>query len=169
MIFLPEHRIKTAVTVLAHAFIAMCASVVVGVVITALFGAMVGRASPNHGQLYRIALDIPYSPLSWGTGVLCGFLVVRRLPHKSANWVWVAGAVWLVLGIFGSLPPCPGEPKSCSFREQIKNGLYSLFDVTGEGCAVSECLEQLFFTAPMLNAIGYSLGASLASNRRTKR
>lgn len=130
-------------------------------------GALIGRVGPSHWKLFRLTMDVPYSPLFWGSGLLIGFLLNRRTLSRAACWVWVGGAVWLAIGMLDSYSPpgshpwynppwCP--PAGCSFVEQVKDGL---FDLSGDKCGGSECLGEFIFTTPVFASVAYSLGAWL--------
>jgi hypothetical protein len=149
-----------------HVLLAMGVSMLVGALMSVVIGTVLGRVGPEHWVVYRLTTDVPYSPLFWGSGLLLGFLVTKRKSNRSACWVWVAGAIWLGLGMLNAYSPLgshpwynpPWCPRGCSFLQQVWD---DMFDVTGNKCGGSECLGELLFTAPFFCSIAYSVGAFL--------
>ena len=79
-----------------------------------------------------------------GLGFLAGFTLNQRLRSKSAMWVWVLPAVWLIANIpdaFGSL--------------YGPNGWGVLF---GTKCR-PDCVDQALSVCPFYASVAYSLGA----------
>lgn len=79
-----------------------------------------------------------------GLGFLLGFTLNQQLRSKSAMWVWVLPAVWLIAAIpsaFGSL--------------YGPNGWGTLF---GTKCR-PDCLDQLITVCPFYGSVAYSLGS----------
>ena len=79
-----------------------------------------------------------------GLGFLAGFTLNRKLRSKSAMWVWVIPAIWLIANIpdaFGNL--------------YGPNGWGVLF---GTKCR-PDCLDQLLSVCPFYSSVAYSVGA----------
>lgn len=76
-------------------------------------------------------------------GFLLGFTFNRSLHSKSAIWVWVLPAVWLIWAIWDSLDTAWGG-----------QGLAYLF-----GTKCGDCLEQVLTVCPFYGSVAYSLGS----------
>ena len=117
---------KIAVFVL-HALIAMLASVALGGVLSGIVSLMLSPVGPRHWVLFRLTTDGPYSPFFWGTGVLLGFFVNRRMRNASAQWVWVAGICWLSVWIWDAVRTY--DPRWCQDCSVLQNVWRKLFTV----------------------------------------
>jgi hypothetical protein len=139
-----------------HALIAMVLTVLVGLMLAAPIDYVIGEMLGTPPSLLRrIALDVPYSPLSWVSAMVCGFLVNRRTRDVVAQWVWIVGVIWLTLWTAEALRFCGG----CSILDVVQTHFFS---IESSSCSSEECLYQLLATTPMLNSVAYSLGAVLA-------
>lgn len=85
-----------------------------------------------------------------GLGFLAGFTLNRKLRSKSAMWVWVLPAVWLIAAI----PSAFGSPYG-------PNGWGVLF---GTKCG-GDCLDQLLTVCPFYGSVAYSLGSRAGLGR----
>ena len=138
----------TAHSMLAMPFGAVCAihgMVAVGVVLRLI----------NLGPLR--ALDTWYGPFVWWPGLLLGFFVNRRVLQRAACFVWLAGLVWLAVGILSvatSWRPV-GMPWTTYAGDE-------LFPLQQGACTTNECLRVLFCTWPAVNSVAYSIGATFA-------
>jgi hypothetical protein len=146
---------KIAVFVL-HALIAMLASVALGGVLSGIVSLMLSPVGPRHWVLFRLTTDGPYSPFFWGTGVLLGFFVNRRMRNASAQWVWVAGICWLSVWIWDAVRTY--DPRWCQDCSVLQNVWRKLFTVGYNSC-MQDCLGEVYGTTPMVTSIAYSLGA----------
>jgi hypothetical protein len=79
-----------------------------------------------------------------GLGLVAGLLINHELHSKSAMWVWVLPAIWLIVWI-------PDAFKSVYGPEGW--GL-----VFGTKCG-GDCLDQLITVCPFYSSIAYSLGS----------
>jgi hypothetical protein len=99
-------------------------------------------------------LDVPYSPIFWGTGFVLGFLLNRSMRNSSAKWVWLVGVLWLI--VMGASEVRTYDPRwclGCSLRQYVWDSLFSYWNCS------QECLGQALVTAPMLSSVAYSVGA----------
>jgi len=108
------------------------------------------------------------NPFLWGPGLMLGLLVNRFTLKSTACWVWLAGMVWMVAGIFAALYSYhPRFAGICSPLDSITNGFF--FSVPKQPYC-GDATNLGLFTLPALSAIAYSLGAwiTLSLVRRTK-
>jgi hypothetical protein len=110
-----------------------------------------GRVTNPLGR----AMDGPVFPLL----VLAGFVVGRYCYIKIPSRL--AFAVWIVPGIFLFY-------SALSWHKTMSR--YDSVWVTyfGSGCGGSECLYELFLTAPFYSAIAYSLGGLMSAVRSNR-
>lgn len=171
----PTPDVKKGISYAIQVLVAMVGGVLLGGLPSAA-SVLFGRVGPEHWMLFRILIDVPYSPLFCGSALLLGFWINRRRGDHCGQWVWVVGILWLGLGMISSYSPykshpwynpewCP--PAGCSFLQQVYD---NLFDLSGNRCGTSECLGEFLFTTPSFCAFAYSLGAffGLRSTRSTK-
>jgi hypothetical protein len=129
-----------------HTPLALLASVVVSfllswLVVYPLMWVGLGHTLNRAGML---------GPLSWWGGIALGFLINRRTLSRSACWVWIVGLTLLAAFMFWDVT---------TFGRSWRYESSQLFS---SDCHEGSCLLQQFVTAPVLNSIGYSLGAWLA-------
>jgi len=98
----------------------------------------------------------PLLPLVMASGVVCGYLVNRKMDNWSACFIWLMPLAWLVKGISGARDGFSPSWAHESFPAYIWDTFF------GSGCDASECLYELFFTAPFVAAIAYSIAALVA-------
>lgn len=138
----------------------MHVTIAVGVLIPGMmFAAGIGRLLGRTDTFSRLLSDIPYSPLLWGTALLIGFVLNKRLRHHSACWTWLPGLCWLAIGILGTVSG--HDPRWCEGCAVSQDVWRNLFTVNLDYC-LQECLGELFVTTPSLTCIAYSIGAFIA-------
>ena len=140
---------------LFHLFVAVICSMVIGF----FPEAFAGRYYLNTGIE-------AYSPVILVTATTLGYLLNRKLGHSAAQWVWVAGLVWLAFGI-------NDESRfwhNSLYSSRLSFILDNFFGSTTK-CSGTECLCEFLFTTPAAATLGYSLGAvlGLRSHRKTER
>lgn len=101
----------------------------------------------------RLQIDAWYGPVVWGPALVLGFLLRRRLHHREACFVWLAGLAWLAAGLH--------DVKS--FDHTWPRVQMDLFPAKQAACSVTECLYVVFYTMPAMCSVGYSIGAYLES------
>lgn len=114
---------------------------VIGVFVTAIL-----LASILDPLSLKISAAIFSGPLFLGQlllGFLAGVTLNRKLRSKSAIWVWVLPAVWLIAAIPSAFGSSDGP-----------NGWGVLF-----GTKCGDCLEQLLTVCPFYGSVAYSVGA----------
>jgi hypothetical protein len=141
-----------------HVILAMLVSTILGGLLCVLVGALV-----NHGT-ENAMLDAPYSPLLWGSAGVCGFFFSRKLPSKYSSWVWIVGVAWLLLGIVSDLQWY--DPRWCRGCSKLMWVWYNYFSYRD---SMQEGLGLLLVTGPMLNSVGYSIGAYISSVAQQKK
>jgi hypothetical protein len=109
---------------------------------------------------YWLATEVPYFPVQIIWGFWLGWLLQRRLQHRSMLWVWVLPFLSLcyaiVVGPIFILHPD-------SIIVQAGGGFSSLSHYFGQGCGAKDlCLDQLVFTMPFYASVAYAFGALLA-------
>lgn len=148
---------KIIATFFLHVLLAMVVSVVFGGLICAIVQTIIGPVSPQY-WVNKLITDAPYSPALWGSSLVLGFLVNRRLRSRSASWVWALGLAWLSIWVWGAIDSY--HASSCQGCSVTQNVWRNLFTISEHACS-QDCLPELFGTTPVLNAFAYSLGASL--------
>jgi hypothetical protein len=96
-----------------------------------------------------------YSPLSWWPGLLLGFAMNRRARNSSGCFVWLSGGLLLVALALILFWANQSWDHTISDLFPLSSAEHSPDDELG--------LCQLFFVWPAVNAVAYSLGASLAA------
>ena len=79
-----------------------------------------------------------------GLALIAGFLVNGELRSKSAMWIWVLPAIWLIAWIPDAFKDLYG-PRGWGL-------------VFGTKCG-ADCLDQLVTVCPFYSSIAYSLGS----------
>jgi hypothetical protein len=153
---------------IAHFSIATIVSLVIGFLLLTLLP--VGP-SHHHRLLSKLLTDVPYSPALWLAGLLTGLVVNTFMRDRSACWVGIFCALLFAGMILASVPgyehsTYDRQRTHSSFSEYIYGELFSLDD---SQCGGDECLGKLFFTAPVLGSVAYSVGAWLALHPTRKR
>lgn len=145
-------RLPSPVRLLAHIFVGLVGSTLLGWVLFIVLNSWLGSASNPW-------TDFPYSPLLWGVGLLLGLAINLALHDHLAQCAWVAGILWFVLRIVIDLKWY--DPRWCNGCSPAQFVWYNYFTY-GNGNCMQECLGEIFATSPMLNSFAYSIGAVLA-------
>ena len=95
-------------------------------------------------------MNEPVFPLLILLAFVVGRYCYQRIPSR------LAFAIWIVPGIF-LLCSAWSWHKTMSRYDSVWTTYF------GSGCGGSECLYELFFTAPFYSAIAYSLGALIST------
>lgn len=108
-----------------------------------------GIEALNHGA-GNLLFWAPVFPGQIILGFFAGFAVNKYLQSRSATWVWILPALWLL----------------SDFPSSIRNTgwIYTLGYLFGGKC--SDCVEVVFLVAPFYGSIAYSLGAWVALKRK---
>ena len=146
-----------------HSCVATIGGLVTGFV---LLAALVPYGpAPSHGLFLRLA-DSQYSPAFWAPAFIVGLAINDRMRDRSAQWV---GTLFVSLLLMLFLQSVWFSSHSAYYRAQ-NGGHYwryeydELFSL-GENCA-DGCLARFLFVSPTLGAVGYSIGAWTALQRR---
>jgi len=136
------------VSLLAHYFVAVAGSLIVGFLPEAF-------VSPMY---YNTGLE-PYSPMIAATAIVLGYFAANRiLDGRAATFVWIIGLAWIVFGIYD-------ETKywSATWSPEKTHWAYALANFFGPTvkCSGSECLAELLYTTPFTASVTYSVGAYL--------
>jgi hypothetical protein len=135
-----------------HVVIAMMVTMVVGGLMCVIVNSWLGKSKNPW-------VDVPYSPLLWGSAFLLGLLLNRIMLNDSAKWVWIVGLAWLIIFVASDIRAYdPRWCRGCSLSQYVWYGYFSYWNCS------QECMGQLLGTAPMLNSVAYSIGAALAQN-----
>jgi hypothetical protein len=123
--------------------------------LVSLLIAAIGLIGDEQSFLFRLSNRVSGEPV-WApeiaAGLLFGWVAYKRLPSRLAFFSFAIPAAILAWS-------------AASWRS-IDSTWDTFF---GAGCGGSECLYQLFITAPFYGAVAYSVGAVIAHCRRHKR
>jgi len=112
------------------------------------------------GTMYWILTGTPYYPVQIGLGLLLGWLIGRRVPHRAMLWVWVLPFVYLSYAII-AIPTL--VPKFIPPAYQAGIGESRWKHYFGWGCGgVHPCFDQAAITLLFYASAAYSIGALLA-------
>jgi hypothetical protein len=130
--------------------IALLANLLAAFLGTAILSSALGR-SLWHPHSIRALLCISYG-YDTVVAVLLGFSVFRRFKTRTAKWVWIIAALWLLTRAFLLL----------------SSGGFSLWaQFSGVACAQGTramgCINWFLFTIPFVRTASYSAGAWLCS------
>jgi len=96
-------------------------------------------------------------PIVWG--LILGYYVSVRHPSRAVYWTWVVPATLLVCGLVTSV----------AAGTAVSQNLVNLFGRSSRCSSI--CLEQLFFSAPLVSSVAYGCSAKfrqVAAKRRHK-
>jgi hypothetical protein len=125
-----------------------------------LFGPF-GRAHWMR-SLHWILTETPFFPVQIALGLYSGWVLGRRLKHRSMMWVWVIPGLILCYAVVAMLNLSPPRTLVSLYRGG------SLSHYFGWGCQPRDrCLDQLLITMPFYAATAYSIGARLAFTSAT--
>ena len=99
----------------------------------------------------------PFAPAIAATGLVLGLAFSGRFKNgQGASWAWIFGLLWLAIGIYDLR-----RDWSPSWSIQRSSWAYAMANLFGptSACSNSECLGELFFTAPFTASVTYSVGA----------
>lgn len=114
--------------------------------------------------VHFILTETPYFPVQIVLGLWFGWLLRRRLGHRSMNYVWVFPLLLLCYAIL----VFPAQ--NVGYTSVFANKPSSRSHYFGWGCQPkNHCLDQLLITMPFYAAASYSLGSWFASRRSTWR
>ena len=126
---------------------------------------------PSKNFVHWILTENPFYPVQIVAALYFGWLLGRRLQHRSMLWIWLLPLAILAYA-FATTPVL--RPWASVFerpdtvRAPTQFGL-RLSYYFGRGCqARARCLNQLLITMPFYASVAYSLGALLARNAYTK-
>src|ERR1700688_2226348 len=125
-VFYENLSVPTWAAFLFHAFMAMFVSMVVGLYPEAIFERM--YYSSWLGALMPACMVI---------AAVLGYLLTARLGHAAARWVWLAGLVWLLVGVRELT-----KDWSPSWSIEKNVWLYAIHSLIGPKCGDSECLSE---------------------------
>ena len=108
------------------------------------------------GHLFSALLKEPLLPTAALVGALLGFYVNRRTKDRSASFVWIIPLIFLSRAV-----AIEAHSFSPAWSSQSL-GTYLWANFASMSCGETECLYELFFTAPFLSGLAYSLGAAFS-------
>ena len=112
------------------------------------------------GTMHRILTGTPYYPVQIGLGLLLGWLIGRRVPHRAMLWVWVLPFVYLTYAII-AIPTLVPRLIPPAYQAGIGESRWKHY--FGWGCGgVHPCFDQAAITLLFYAAAAYSIGALLA-------
>lgn len=152
-------RIKPILVFCMHQFLGTWGVAVFAYLLgTSLFDltTLLGRPQSMR-PLHWILTETPFFPVQIVLGLYFGWLLGRRLKHRTMLWVWILPALVLCYAVVG------GRTLSSEFTSVLVLTGSPFLHYFGWGCQPKDgCLDQLIFTMPFYAATAYSIGARLA-------
>jgi hypothetical protein len=147
---------------LVQLFSATVVSVVIGETVGFLLSLPIGFFSFQSGSIVDLAVDSrffhyfvdgPFFLTAILAALFLGAWSFHSAPRSpSASWTWVVPALFLL---------CHLQP--WSFRSQDLSIAWN--NLFGPNCGNTECLMELFVTAPFFTSIAYSVGRVVQKRR----
>ena len=147
---------------LVQLFSATVGSIAIGGTVGFLLSLPIGFFSFQSGSIVDLAVesgffrhfvDGPYFLTSILAAIFLGAWSFHFAPKSpSASWVWVVPALLLLQHL-----------RPWSFRSQDLSIAWN--DLFGPNCGNTECLMELFVTAPFFTSIAYSVGRVVQKRR----
>jgi hypothetical protein len=137
-----------------HAFLAMVGGVA--------FYILVVLVLPRFIVGLLESVPLLASPMTWGPGVILGFLVSRIVVNRSACWVWLVGTLWLGYGIWDECRIYRFPPSFPPRGDFIHRAWHIFFTSNDAAVWGNSPLVVLIFTIPALSSIAYSVGTRIA-------
>jgi hypothetical protein len=105
----------------------------------------------------RVISRTPYFPAQILIACSWGWILGRRLKHRSMLWVWVVPLLILVYAVSENVSLTPHFTSALAITDHSALSRYF-----GFGCRVEDrCIDQLTITMPFYASAAYSLGAFL--------
>ena len=82
-------------------------------------------------------------------GLFTGYFFFRKIPSRFAFWVWLIPGFLLAWNVW-------------SWNREMSQYNSTWDTYFGTNCGGTECLYQVFFTAPFYTAVFYSIGAFIS-------
>lgn len=101
-------------------------------------------------------LKEPLLPAVLLAGAVVGYFMNRKEKDRSAYFIWVVPLIFVGYEILDNSRSFSQSWAHQSFPRFIWDNFF------GQECGGSECLDELFFTAPLFAATGYSVAAYFA-------
>jgi hypothetical protein len=119
----------------------------------AVLGSMLIGIGPEAaiGRYYYNTYIEPYSPAILLVSMVLGYSVNRKMGNRAAQWVWVPGVLWLLIGVYDT----SRYPWGSSRLQYVVDNLFS----PATKCGDSECLGEVLFTTVFAATVGYSIAA----------
>jgi len=114
---------------------------------------------PEHAW-YQIFAYRPYFPVQIVMGLSFGWLLARRLGHRTMMWVWILPALVLGYAVIAVQTFTPDITSVLLWSGTSQSWLTHYF---GSGCQMKQrCFDQVLVTQPFYTAAAYAIGARLA-------
>jgi hypothetical protein len=114
--------------------------------------------------VYFILTETPYFPVQIALGLWFGWVLRRRLGHRSMNYVWVFPFLLLCCAILVF------PARHSAYGSIFANEPSAWSHYFGWGCLPkNHCLDQLLITMPFYAATSYSVGSWFASRVSAQR
>jgi len=161
-------RVKSLLAFALHQFIGTW-----GIAFLAAFGvfglfdflAAISPWKPSMRFVHWILTENPFYPVQIVAGLYFGWMLGRRLQHRSMLWIWVLPLA--ILCYWFAALHLPGESASIFARHATVQDRLSFY--FGWGCQPrAHCIVQLMITMPFYASVAYSLGALVARKTQTK-
>jgi hypothetical protein len=140
-----------------HSLLATAGVLLGGSLLAFLIALPVGYLSSGVGNIVDRAVDTwimryladePFFIFQVLTAACVGFFTYRFSKSRAPAWVWLIPAAILVVNVVPRLlGSSPGSGSKWVFDNYF-----------GHGCGGSECLYELFVTAPFYTSIAYAVG-----------
>ena len=139
-----------------------------GVVVSHFAGAVIASVAIGffpegafNKVLYNTWLDV-FVPFMTVTAAALGFVVARKWNDRRAIWTWIPGLIWFGLAAFDL-----ANGRKDTWPHSTLPMLFDNLLGPTDRCAGSECVYELFCTAPLFCSIAYSIASWITLRARS--
>lgn len=148
-------NVKFFASFLAHSILATVGAMLGGILLSVLVSLPFAFFSSGMGNIFdrigdtwflRYGVDGPFPIVPVLVAACIGFASPRLSKTSAPAWVWIIPTVLLLVSVAPRVFESPSQAK------------WVLDNYFGRGCGSSECLYELFITAPFYTSLAYTMG-----------
>ncbi len=114
------------------------------------------------GNLYHGTPAEPFFPFMTAIAALLGLAVAHFRRDTRAVWTWIPGLLWFALGAYDLSSGGAGQWVGSTRAKYLFENLLT------DRCADTECLYELFVTAPLVTSAAYALTSWITLQAHSK-